>query len=281
MLAYSDDAKRLLSAFLEYRNDVDIYTEDDDRNKEFYRVLFSRLVSPKIKINDVYPLGCKNTVIERCKSEPVGNRKKIFIIDGDIALINGNIISHCNLFVLDRYCIENYLIDEMSICNYIYMHSGTKSREEIIGDIQYDRWLNEYSNSLVNLFIHFAISDHFGAKYRLFNANKYHTKIGENIVFDKDLVARDIEEIRCFIIKTYGEDNYNNKYCELSNMWPSTVTNLIKIVSGKDYLIPILLIKAMTFKSSKMHPHIEEVKIHLVHDFDISCLYKLKELIES
>ena len=53
MLEYSDEPKRLVSTFLTYRNDVDIYTEDEETDKEFYKVLFSRLIKPEIKINDV------------------------------------------------------------------------------------------------------------------------------------------------------------------------------------------------------------------------------------
>jgi len=281
MLEYTDESKRLVSTFLAYRNDIDIYTEDEEKDKEFYKVLFSRLIKPEIKINDVTPLGCKDKVIERCKNEPKTERKKLFIIDGDIALVNGSNVELENLFVLDRYCIENFLIDKESTCNFVYLNCGTKSKEELTADIEYENWLNQYSESLIQLFIHFAIMNFYGGKFTLYNANKYHSKSGDRYIFDIALVNQDIDSIKAEIIDKYGEDNYVNKFEELNAKWTNNIENLLTIVSGKDYLIPILLIKTQQFKSSKSLPSLEEVKINLVHHFDTNNLRQLKEAIES
>jgi len=281
MLEYTDESKRLVSTFLAYRNDIDIYTEDEEKDKEFYKVLFSRLIKPEIKINDVTPLGCKDKVIERCKNEPKTDRKKLFIIDGDIALVNGKKVELENLFVLDRYCIENFLIDKESTCNFVYLNCGTKSKEELAADIEYENWLNLYSESLIKLFIHFAIMNFYGGKFTLYNANKYHSKSGDRYIFDIALVNQDIEKVKAEIIGNYGEENYAIKYEELNAKWTNNIENLLTIVSGKDYLIPILLIKTQQFKSSKSLPTLEEVKINLVHHFDTNNLRQLKEAIES
>lgn len=281
MLEYSDESRRLVSTFLTYRNDVDIYTEDEEKDKEFYRTLFSRLIKSDIRINDVTPLGNRDQVITRCKSEPKGDRKKVFIVDGDIAVVNGVSLNIENLFVLDRYCIENFLIDNNSACNYVYLNCGTKSKEKIEADIKYQEWLSQYSESLINLFIHFAIINFYGGKFALFNANKYHTKTKESYIFDNNLVQADIDTLRNEAINSFGETNYLNKLNELKEKWKSDVDTLLTIVSGKDYLIPILLIKTQEFKSSKAMPTLEEVKINLVQHFDVTKLAKLKDFIES
>lgn len=281
MIEYKDEAKRLVSTFLTYRNDVDIYTEDDEKDKEFYRILFSRLIKPEIKINDVTPLGSKNQVIERCKNEPKNNRKKVFIIDGDIAIVNGTTVSLENLFVLEKYCIENFLIDRLSTCNFVYLNCGTKSKEQIENDIEFDNWLNSYSEHLVNLFIHFAIINFYGGKFTLFNVNKYHIKDKGMYSFNSTLVLQDIETLKNEAIRNYGEDKYYSKYGELKHRWAISIDNLLTIVSGKDYLIPILLIKTSQFKTSKAIPSLEEVKINLVQHFDITKLNSLKEFIEA
>lgn len=281
MLRYSDEQRRLLSTFFAYRNDVDIYTEDEEKDKEFYKALFSRLITPEIRINDVTPLGCKEKVIERCINEPRSERKKIFIVDGDIALINGNKIEIENLYVLDKYCIENFLIDKDSTCNFVYLNCGTKSKEQIENDLEFENWLSQYAESLIQLFIHFAIVNHFGGKFTLFNANKYHKKIEGSFAFDNSLVLQDIEVLRNDIIVNYGEENYILKLEELNNVWANNIENLLTIVSGKDYLIPILLIKTLQYKSSRSLPSLEEIKINLVQFFDITKLNRLKELIES
>ncbi|PJZ79220.1 hypothetical protein [Leptospira meyeri] len=79
MLKYNSDNQRLVSRFFQYRNDIDIYTEDEDKDKEFYKILFKRLLKNTININDITPLGSKTNVINRCISEPENGRKKIFI----------------------------------------------------------------------------------------------------------------------------------------------------------------------------------------------------------
>jgi len=281
MLSYTDEAKRLVSTFLTYRNDVDIYTEDEEKDTEFYKALFTRLLNSNIKINDVTPLGCKDNVIERCKNELNSERKKIFIVDGDIAIINDRTIVLERLFVLDRYCIENFLIDKESTCNFIYLNCGTKSKEQIHHDLEFDNWLASYSETLINLFIHFAIINFYGGKFTLFNANKYHIKKNGNYIFDNSLVLQDIEILKNEAIASFGLENYEKKLNELQNKWAYNVANLLTVVSGKDYLIPMLLIKTQMFKPSKSMPSLEEVKINLVNQFDVRNLQKLKDFIEA
>ncbi len=281
MLRYTDETKRLVSTFLTYRNDVDIYTEDETKDREFYKALFLRLLTPEIKINDVTPLGCKKKVIERCINEPKGDRKKVFIIDGDIGVIKGEKNEIENLFVLDRYCIENFLIDEQSTCNFIYLNCGTKSKEELKNEINFNNWLGQYSECLMNLFIHFAIVNSLGGRFTLFNANKYHIKNNDQLVLDSNLVNQDIESLRQEAISIAGQETYELKLAEFIGKWSINTDNMLRIVSGKDYLIPILLIKTQEYKKSKSMSSLEEVKINLVQHFDISKLDRLKQFIES
>ena len=138
MIELSQEPQRLMSTFLAYRNDIDIYTEDNEKDKEFYKVLFKRLIKNDIVINDVTPLGNKQNVIERCKNEPENGRKKLFIIDGDITIIHGeNLPNLPNLFILEAYCIENFLINKNTIVQFLYMSCGTKSIEEIESELEY------------------------------------------------------------------------------------------------------------------------------------------------
>jgi hypothetical protein len=280
MLSYSSEPKRLVSTFLAYRNDIDIYTEDDEKDKEFYRVLFSRLLDPSVKINDITPLGCKENVIDLCKNEPDNGRRKIFIIDGDVAIIHGGVVSLPNLHVLESYCIENFLIEQKSICQFIYLNCGVKPIEDIEANIQYDNWLSSYSESLMELFFHFAVIHKLCGKFTLYNANKYHKKVKDKIVFDKTLVQADIAEVRNEIVTTFGQESYDVEYQKLIERWPKSIEHLLTIVSGKDYLIPLLLIKTQEFKKSKATPSLEEVKISLVQYCNLDKLVKLKEQIE-
>jgi hypothetical protein len=281
MLSYSTEPKRLVSTFLAYRNDVDIYTEDNEDDKEFYRVLFNRLLKPEIKIQDITPLGSKENVISLCKTEPENGRRKIFIIDGDVAIIHGDIVSLPNLYVLDSYCIENFLIAKDSICQFVYLNCGIKAIAEIEATLEYENWLSSYSESLMELFIHFAIANKLGSFFTLYNANKYHKKVDSKLIFDKTAVDVDIDQLRNEILANHSPTSYNEEYQRLKAKWPTTIEHMLKIVSGKDYLIPILLIKTQEFKRSKAMPSLEEVKISLVQYCKLEGLTPLKELIEG
>ena len=151
MIQLSDESRRLASTFRNYRNDIDIYTEDNEKDKEFYKVLFKRLLKDNITINDVTPLGCKDNVIKRCSEEPNNGRKKIFIVDGDVTIIHGeNIPTLPNLYVLNGYCVENFLISKETILQFIYMNCGVKSIEQIEAELDYQNWLNNYSMNSIN-----------------------------------------------------------------------------------------------------------------------------------
>lgn len=282
MLKLSEQAKRLTSTFLTYRNTVDIYTEDEEKDKEFYRVLFKRLLRNDIVINDITPLGSKESVKRRCLEEPNNGRKKIFIIDGDVSIIHGKDIPKIpNLYVLEAYCIENFLLDKDSIVDYIYLNCGTKTKDLIAQEINFDTWLLEYSNSFIELFIHFALANYFDIKFTLYNANKYHMKTKTEYLFVPELVTTDILELKKDILKIITENEYSSKYRELKEQWPADPLNLFTIVSGKDYLIPMLLIKTQFFRKSKSLPTLEEVKIALVQYSNLNRLLTLKTIIEA
>lgn len=282
MISFNEESLRLTSTFRTYRNDIDIYTEDNGKDKEFYKVLFKRLLKKEIIINDITPLGCKDSVIKRCNEEPDNGRKKIFIVDGDVTFIHGNNIPvHKYLYVIEGYCIENFLIDKETIIHFMYMNCGTKPIEQIESELNYNDWLNEYSTMFIDLFIHFALINYFGGYFTLFNANKYHVKEGKEMVFKTELVKTDILKTKEEILKLVSFEDYNLKYQDLTEKWSNCVENLTRIVSGKDYLIPLLLLKTKQFKKSKSLPTLEEIKFSLVHSSNLSKLSNLKEVIEN
>jgi len=282
MLELSEEAKRLTSTFLTYRNDIDIYTEDEEKDKEFYKVLFKRLLRNDIVINDVTPLGNSDTVQRRCQEEPNNGRKKIFIIDGDVSIIHGNNIPQMdNLFVLDAYCVENFLFDKETIIHFVYLNCATKSKETITEEIDFENWLSEYSETFIELFIHFALANYFGKYYTLHNANKYHIPSKDGYTFSQELVLEDIESIKNTILETIDEADFCVKHNEIRGQWTNCLNSLFTIVSGKDYLIPILLIKTKCFKKSKALPTLEELKLSLIQFSNLDRLQRLKSTIEA
>ncbi len=77
MLDFSTEVRQAATVFTEYRNTIDIYTEDCEKDKEFYVKLIKRLLSDTdIRVNDIHPLGCRRTVIKCCENDTDIRRKK-------------------------------------------------------------------------------------------------------------------------------------------------------------------------------------------------------------
>ena len=283
MLEYSEESRRLVSTFLRYRNEIDIYTEDDEREKEFYSVLLSRLVDSRIKISDITPLGARRNVINRCKNEPDNGRKKIFIIDGDVSMIHGSDIPvYNNLFILNAYCIENFLIDRDSAIDYAYKKCTTKSREYIEEYLGFETWYSVYSERFITLFIHFAILNLLGELFDLMHPGRFVRRNDDGTyTFLEDEFVKVLDSIRARIFGRMSEADYLEKLTELQNKWQISIQNMMTIVSGKDYLIPMLLWRIKNLKRSGSVPTVSEAKFHLVHCCDLSRLSDLKNAIEA
>lgn len=249
MLKFGYSALKAMPKLFSYRNDVDIFTEDKVADKEFYRALFNNLFNSKIKVNDITPLGCKTNVLKAYDSQDSSSlRRKIFIVDGDLDLILGTNRKSCkNLVVLDSYCIENYLIEEKGALELIYLSNGSLTKEHIKDKLNFDRWLDYNSTCLVELFFNFAILRKYGGGPKIKAANEFLTQLNKQTILDKSKVleySREIKNEIILLLTSKGvndpEKEYFSEYNKFVLKWKTDRTTLLKVVSGKDYLIPLL-----------------------------------------
>ena len=94
-------------------NDVSFYIEDEDQENFFFCVL--KNLFSDIKIEKIFPLNGKDNVI-RESTNNLGNKKKVYIVDKDFDDILCRIKTNDNLFYLERYSIENHLIESHHQC---------------------------------------------------------------------------------------------------------------------------------------------------------------------
>lgn len=281
MLEYTDESKRLVSTFLQYRNDIDIYTEDGPKSKEFYKVLMSRLLEDGVRIVDITPLGSKKNVIERCEKEPENGRSKIFIVDGDICIIHGSKIPKLkNLYVLDAYCIENLLLNKESIINFIYLTCASKSKEEVEDQLSFENWLFEYSSDFILLFLHFAILDHIEQPFKILHALTFHHFKKDVYNFSPADIQETIAKLKEQILEVISNDEYDNRLVDLQKKWNVSISTLLTIVSAKDYLIPVILLKCGEIKGTKQLASVLDVKFNLAQYCSLERLESLKNAIE-
>jgi len=290
MLKYSLKALQAMPKLFSYRNDFDIFTEDKTSDKEFYKTLFLNLLGEKTKINDITPLGCKANVLKAYDNQDARDkRKKFFIVDGDLDLIIGtNRKDENNLIVLDSYCIENYLIDEKGIIDFLYFSNGVLPKEQLKVKLNFEKWLNYNAKYLIELFINFAILKKYGGGPKIKSATEFLKIEGKQTILDQIKIENYSNEIKIDIINLLDSQGYQEssklyitEFKELNKNWNLENQTLLKIVSAKNYLLPLLQFRMnhCISKGKALFPK-ETIKLFLANNSSLDRLQFLKNRIK-
>jgi hypothetical protein len=116
------------SVFFTQFNDVDFYVEDEHKESLYFSIL-SRLF-PGVRIERIFPLGGKTAVIDHAQL-PSRARKKVHIIDKDFDDLLGKAIELPTLIYLERYSIENFILEPIAICQYIVSEKPTLTEAKV------------------------------------------------------------------------------------------------------------------------------------------------------
>ena len=235
------------SGLLSQYNDIDIYIEDTKKGfQKLYINLLSRHFGKSVKINDVNPLGPRDVVIKTCKNKV--NEKKItrpslFIIDGDLYLLKGESSPlPKGVFRLPRYSIENILLDEKAIIEYLNEEHTTKLSDEIGSELDFKNTFERNKDSLINLFIHYALAQTIKKitlktiKFKIKNFLNNESKLCDALISSRTL------EFKTQIINNSSQEHYDNKISEFRTRLTTNDCQLLCHISGKDYLFPLLML---------------------------------------
>ena len=280
-LDFSTEVRQAATVFTEYRNSIDIYTEDCDKDKEFYKKLLKKLLADtNIEINDIYPLGCRRVVIQKCQNDTDIRRKKLYIVDGDIYLQYQEKEDIEHLFVLDAYCIENYMICEEAICNVAYMFHARDSYENIKNVLNVSHALREIAKPLINLFFYYSIQMECINQFNLMYIDSYMDMSTKQI--DSNKIETRISEIRKGLINIgITEERIDNMLNKRKAQFPYTQDTLLKIVSGKNFIIPYFKYHIEKKLNCPLRLPKETWKFNLIDNCDIARLNSLKQAIVS
>lgn len=239
MIEYTTAANQLCSIFTQYRNTINIYTEDEQKDKKFYKTLFSRLLdNTGIVINDITPLGGCSQVIDAC-SQDTDSHPKLYIVDGDIHLMTSPKNAQSHLYVLDRYCIENFLVDKESYYKVFDDLDCEHEEETIKGLVDFENMLNDAVNPMMELFCYFAVSQDVLGVFRL----KHVTQIMRDGMIDSTKLINEEAFVKNDVITNSGitSEEFNQLLSEKLTLYSATSENLQKYVSGKSYLMPYIV----------------------------------------
>lgn len=144
----SDAFLKGIDIFYTQFNDVNFYIEDEYQ-ENFYHSILKKLF-PEIRLEKIFPLRGKKNVLEKSKRH-IGDKKKIFIVDKDFDdLLNKKVIQN-NLFYLTEYSIENYLLDEKAILEYIIEEKPKIKKRYINTNFKFDKTFNECCKTFFEL----------------------------------------------------------------------------------------------------------------------------------
>jgi len=244
MLERTVGANFAKAAFFEHINDIDVYIEDTSVvTRKVIAILVGRALGGQVRLAKVFPLGGKGAVLDQCAQDQndVG-RRRVFIVDGDFSCWSCfSYMRLRRLFVLPRYCVENFLIDVDAIISTLYEEAPEKDEDEIKLGFAFQAWLNESAPLLVTLFKSYAVAHRLVPEVPTVGRSvREFVKDGVGSV-DETKIQSVVEELRNAVDLAHGIGAFDIALHEMEQA--CAVDNLVHGVSGKDYLLPLMLIR--------------------------------------
>lgn len=133
-------------------NEVNFYFEDQDQENLYEEII--KNLFPELKYSRVFPLHGKTSVLTHAKQSKTDSNIKnpIYIVDKDFDDLLGTMINDDRIFYLDRYCIENYLLDENALIKVLIETYPKEKIDELKKKIDLPNFYAESMNSLRPLF---------------------------------------------------------------------------------------------------------------------------------
>ncbi|WP_199886356.1 DUF4435 domain-containing protein [Dickeya sp. ws52] len=246
-------AKKAKSVFFEERNTIDIYIEDTAIGyRKIYKCILSRLLGENFLINDIFPLGGKSAVLCSWENdENKRNRPRIYIVDGDIDLLSGIRVCQDGLYTLPYYCIENLFICERSIIDILVEEDPEKEHDELYGLLDFEGWERANEKLLFDLFITYSIVKKHAPHFT--NVNYQVSKLVNNNrgELDPEKVKRRISDLdRAVLDKISTDELKEEKEKIMLNIKDDM--RIKKYISGKDYLLPLIITRMKSIVNTKI-----------------------------
>lgn len=160
--ARSPDGLAALDVFYAGFNEINFYVEDAEQENLYEVILRSHF--PSVRIDRIFPLGGKEAIRSHAE-HPQNNvipAYRAYILDRDFDHLLQLQCDHPNVFYLDRFCIENYLLEEAALIEIVVESHPKIQRSKIVDQLRIQDVLNQTFASLRPLFICFAFTQRFG-----------------------------------------------------------------------------------------------------------------------
>ncbi|HGY1050312.1 TPA: DUF4435 domain-containing protein [Aeromonas salmonicida subsp. pectinolytica] len=233
------------AVFYDDYNDIDIFIEDTAKGyKKLFSKLLSRVLGSNYKINNVFPLGGRLEVVGACtRDQKTRDRARLYIVDGDLFLLTGEDISLNGLYVLPRYCIENHLICFNSLVKFMEEEDIEREYSHLSALFNIDSWIDSVKTDLLTLFIEYGVAKSIAPHLQTVAFGYSGLVSGNSGEVDHLKVTERINNLKHDVISHAGEEKYNQERKKISSKVSYDMDSLLKYVSGKDILMPLLMMR--------------------------------------
>lgn len=152
--SFSDEYRSARSVFFHQFNDVDFYVEDEEQ-ENFYLCILKKIF-PQICLENIFPLGGKQKLIKHAAT-PQPKRKSVYLLDKDFDDLLGRLCKQANVFYLEKYCIENFLLEEKAFVKFIIDERPRLKAAAVARDLKFQSTWDEIVKQLSMLFALFFI----------------------------------------------------------------------------------------------------------------------------
>lgn len=255
MLERSHAAKHAAPIFFHNYNDFDVYVEDTAIGyAKIFANLLSRAIDKNVTLERVFPLGGRLEVISEARKtiSKAPPRKSIFIVDGDLFLLTGEIEQlPPNVITLPRYCIENFLFDEEALISIIDEETHDISNAEIKQRLDYSGWLSRSLEPLKSLFTIYAICQKLDSGIKTVSCGHSKICLNNDGDIDHEKVKNAIDEIKETLVEIFGIEKFQETEKSIIEKIDYGLCFISTYVSAKDYSLPLLLIRLRKISGTK------------------------------
>ena len=267
MITYSPRAAKALAYLKTSYNDVDIFVEDKGGQNMWLRLL--RPLLPKGKrLSSVNLLGGRESVIAACRlDQAAGKRKRLYIIDGDFDFLLGKPkLRLKRLHRIPAYCIENLLIQEHSLIQIGISSQPQMTEQQIAHRLNFSDWYSSTYHKLRGLFAVYATAHALAPSLRTSSLpiSELYVNQGQRPpLLSTEKIQRRAIAVARQVCSLVGQVSFNAHFRAVRNRIVGL--DAAKVVSGKSYLLPFLLIRLTKLLSYR--EGIETLKVRLAENW--------------
>lgn len=194
----SADGLAALDVFYSGFNDVNFYVEDAGQ-ENLYEVILCKIF-PEYRIFRIFPLGGKRAVLSHANDQVnvISPGAKVYLLDKDFDDILLKMEVHNNVYYLDRYCIENFLMEPEAICEIVIEHNPKLARADVARELNVETVLPGLFKDLRGLFTWFFCAQLFELGLRNCSAKP------EEFCCPKKLWQIDVVKIQAYELQLFA-----------------------------------------------------------------------------